>query len=81
MLQSIEEMWKSYSSAVMPNDAGLVQRMEMMKSFYAGVNALFHEYKEIASNENISEGDGVVYLERIGAELRMFSARIKKGGF
>lgn len=78
MLQSVEQMWKNFSDAVVPHDAGLVQRREMMKCFYAGARAMLSEVGEALAGE-IPNMKAIKYVEGIEHELRAFNKRQLEG--
>jgi hypothetical protein len=75
---TVKASWESFEEAVMPPDAGRVQRQEMRRAFYAGAWAVLCTVREVGE-ESVSEADGVATLEAIKAELQAFQFLITKG--
>lgn len=75
---SMKAEWESFEAAVMPRDAGQVQRQEMRRAFYAGAWSMLCAVRDIG-DDGVSEADGVVTLEAMRRELEAFQFLIKKG--
>lgn len=74
----IDILWQEFSRAVMPRTAGDVQRQEMRRAFYAGVEGMMKVLHEIGEDD-ISEEAGCQILDAIKAELLEFSKKISDG--
>lgn len=73
-LKSLAGQWASFEFAVLPTNAGAVQRQEMRRAFYAGAKAAC----AIALNDSVSI-DPTVGLRMIDHEADEFAARVKAG--
>ena len=71
--------WESFRAAVVPPDAGLIQRREMRRAFYAGVWHLFNIVRRGGEDDAITEDDLFVILERIKAECEQFNRDVQRG--
>ena len=71
-LKSIAEQWQSYYDAMLkPLNASKVQVNETRQAFYAGAWAMFVGAEAIG-DEDISEAQGVKYLEDCKRECESF---------
>lgn len=72
------DWWNSYARAVMPADAPEVQRVEMRRAFMAGVWSMLMACSDIGK-PNITEEDGVMFLETLKRECMAFQDMVKQG--
>lgn len=68
--ESIEELWATFESAVLPSDASEVRRSEMHKAFFAGFAECFRIMNDLA--ELLTERQAVEALNRLNGEIRAF---------
>jgi hypothetical protein len=66
-LPSIQECWTAYADRVLPADAGVVQRYETTKAFYAGFWSMLSICIRLGEPD-VSEADGMATLERLRVE-------------
>jgi hypothetical protein len=79
-LPSIEECWTAYADRVLPADAGVVQRYETRKAFYAGFWSMLSICIRLGESD-VSEADGIAALERLRIETEAWiKARIAEEG-
>lgn len=76
-MNTLQEQWISYSSAVIPKDASATQIRETKRAFYAGVNALF--YLQTTMPDGISEDAEVAMMEGWAEELKLFVEGVSNG--
>ena len=75
----IQEKWDEFSRLVLPANCSTVQRWEMRRAFYAGVEGLFKLIiKDLTPGAEAEEAD-LQMLSEMEAELADFSQRIKQG--
>ncbi len=67
-------LWDSYERAVVPKEAGLEQRTECRRAFYAGAGAVFAAIASIVdpTTEEVTAGD-------LLAELVQFARDVQAG--
>ena len=73
----VERWWLEFEQAVIPKAASEVQRSEMRKTFYAGVNAFIR-----ASVARFDDGRqptlaDMQWMDAVNAELDAFAAEVK----
>jgi hypothetical protein len=80
-LPSIEECWSAYADRVLPADAGVVQRRETTKAFYAGFWSMLSICIRLGEPD-VPEADGMAALERlrIEAETWIRARSAEEGG-
>jgi hypothetical protein len=73
-VERLAESWESFERAVIPADAGPVQRQEMRRAFYAGAWSILCSVRHIGGNDSISEQDGAAMLESLVRECERFKS-------
>lgn len=69
MLKSIQQEWQDFAAKVIPTIAPeSVQYREMRNSFFAGAFIVSAALEQIGANPNITEEQGVAYLDGIYRE-------------
>lgn len=74
----IAREWRDFNRRVIPPDAPAVQRSEMRRAFYAGVQVMMGIARGLG-DPSVSEEAGVAVLEGIEAEMREFVDLIREG--
>lgn len=75
----IQEKWDEFSRVVLPPECSTVQRWEMRRAFYAGVEGLFRLIiKDLTPGSEPEDAD-LEMLSDMQAELTDFGQRIKEG--
>lgn len=77
----VRALWDSYERAVVPKEAGLEQRTECRRAFYAGAGAVFAAIASIIvdpTTEEVTVGD-LLAMERIHEELDQFARDVQAG--
>ena len=76
----VRALWDSYERAVVPKEAGLEQRTECRRTFYAGAGAVFAAIASIVdpTTEEVTVGD-LLAMERIREELVQFARDVQAG--
>lgn len=77
-MNTIQELWDSFNMLVVPTDASNVQRQEMRRSFYAGVEAMCRIQFSITAPE-VSEDEAVKILSAVNDELNSFAQKVQQG--
>ena len=77
-MKTVKSEWESFEAAVMPRGAGIVQRQEMRRAFYAGAWSMLCAVRGIG-DDSVSEEQGIETLEAMRRELEAFSFLVKKG--
>ena len=80
MSKTIKSMWHSYSERVIPRNAGVVQRMECRRAFYAGAqayNAVILNFLEPGTDE-ITDAD-MALIQELQDELNQFCQDVERG--
>ena len=72
----IAEHWSEYARQVLPETAGMTQRVETRRAFYAGARALLKTLEEVSG---LSEEQGVEILEQLEGECDDFLEDLKQG--
>lgn len=75
----IQEKWDEFSRLVLPPACSTIQRWEMRRAFYAGVEGLFKLIiKDLTPGSEPQEAD-LEMLSDMTLELAEFGERIKQG--
>lgn len=74
----IREAWTDFATAVIPAGASEVQRVEMRRAFYGGAWAMLTMFMAIGTDE-VSEDDGVRWLEEVKQECEAFTRDVTAG--
>jgi hypothetical protein len=75
---TIADDWTRFAASVLPPNVSDIQRSEMRRAFYGGVAVMFdHAYR--LGDPDGSEADAVAMLERIRAEIQLFSRLVAEG--
>jgi hypothetical protein len=77
-LNTIQEQWEQFSTLVIPKNAPDIQKQEMRRAFYAGVQATLRIQFEIG-NSSITEVAGVAMLEGLHEECQLFASAVARG--
>ena len=78
-LKSIEHEWQDFAAKVIPTIAPeSVQYREMKNSFFAGAFIVSAALEQIGANPNITEEQGVNYLDEIYRETMSHFKAIAK---
>jgi hypothetical protein len=75
----IQEKWDEFSRLVLPADCSTVQRWEMRRAFYAGVEGLFKLIIRDLTPGSEAEQADLRMLSDMEAELLDFAERVKQG--
>lgn len=67
-MKTAEQMWSVFSR-IIPAEAGMVQRLEMQRTFYAGLLSLLGEL-QTCGDESVGEDEGVAYLNSLAEEVK-----------
>jgi hypothetical protein len=79
-LPTIEECWTAYARRVLPPDAGVVQRHETRKAFYAGFWSMMSVCLRLGEPD-VPEAIGMATLERLRIEAESWiRAQITREG-
>jgi hypothetical protein len=78
MKNTLQQHWESFSKIVIPEQASLIQVIEMKRAFYAGAQS-FNAAQHNATNKNISENAGIEILKGLEDELIRFAIEVENG--
>jgi hypothetical protein len=73
----MEEAWKSYESAVVPETADVTQRIETRRGFYAGAHIVLCALREI-SQPGYPESKGMATIQNMHESVDLFARRQMK---
>ena len=73
----IEKLWDTYEKAVIPANAGEIQRMESKRAFYAGVGSLFDLVT--TKSAELTEDEAMAYMTSIADDAHAFAAQVIAG--
>ena len=76
--RTIAQQWANFEKAVLPANAGPVQRQEMRRAFYGGFGAALMASVEIADAELTDEA-GAAVLEGYHQECALFVQAVQEG--
>lgn len=76
-MKTIEQEWLAFEMAVVPKEAGPVQRFEMKKAFYSGAYAVLTQMRIVANQTN--EDVAVTMIENMNRECRDFTDEVIEG--
>ncbi|KYC42096.1 hypothetical protein WA1_19035 [Scytonema hofmannii PCC 7110] len=79
-IRTIEQEWLDFRKKVIPHNASAVQVNEMKKAYYMGAYAMLQLSKALG-DEDISEEEGVQFLEQNENFLHHFFKNLSKRGF
>lgn len=74
----VETLWREFEQLCIPQTAPMIQRQEMRRSFYAGVEGAMKVLREIGEDD-VSDDAGVRVLESMNGELREFKKSMLRG--
>lgn len=77
-MNTVQEQWSSFEKMVISPNAPEVQRTEMRRAFYAGVEAMLRIQWAIG-DAAISEDAGMAILQGVHDECRQFAADVASG--
>ncbi len=75
--ETVEAGWKSLERAALPADVHPIQRQEMRRAFYAGVQWLLTAW--VDSIMTLDDDEGAARLELISRECGRFADDVRKG--
>lgn len=78
-MNTIGDIWQSYSDNVLPADAGDVQIRECKLAFYAGAASMMEIMTAIGDSEGLSVDIGAGILQGLADELYDFADRLNVG--
>lgn len=70
-MRTVKDQWDSYATKQMPKGAGLVQRREMCRAFYAGAWSYFTLMSGEAAS--VSDDEGAAMIEQWRQEMLAFT--------
>lgn len=77
-MNTLADQWAAFETKCVPSDAGMLQRIETRRAFYAGALSYAYVVKLIGA-DSISEDAGVAMLEGLTDELKRFRAELQAG--
>lgn len=77
-MHTIKKQWESYNTEVVPRQAGITQRKETRRAFYAGATAMAG-IQEVISRPEVTEAAAIKIIESAYQELRDFADLLEKG--
>lgn len=77
-MNTIQEQWELFSTMVIPKDAPDIQKQEMRRAFYAGVEALLR-IEAIIISSAVSKEAGMAMLKGVHEECKLFASEVAKG--
>lgn len=77
-MTTLAEMWESYNLAVLPDDAGPVQRKECRRAFYAGAGSMLAEFVRIGG-DSVSDDAAESCARGLANECEEFAEAVKRG--
>lgn len=75
-MNTVQQQWAMFEKLVMPKDAPPMQRKEMRRAFYAGVEATLRLQFEMG---DVSDDAGVAMIEGWHDECRRFAQQMAAG--
>lgn len=73
---SVQGMWKLFEAFVLTGEHHPIQRQEMRRAFFAGVQAMLNMSRDAAQ---LPEEEAVTVLESIESECVEFGQKIQRG--
>lgn len=77
-MNTIQEQWEAFSKLTLPANASPIQRQEVRRAFYGGVEGMVRILDAVAAS-NVSEEAGMQILNGCQDELRRFATAIARG--
>ena len=79
MSARVRELWETYAAGVMPPGAGAVQRQEMRRAFYAGVQGILGLLVMKLEPDHEPTAADLRMMDEIAAELVAFETAVQEG--
>lgn len=77
-MNTLAEQWETFEAEVVPTNAGLIQRIEMRRAFYAGAASYGVVIQAIAL-DTVSEAASMAMLEGLNDELARYLRELAAG--
>lgn len=78
-MRTIAQEWTRFEAAVLPPEAGQVQRQEMRRAFYAGCHTTLTLGMQMAAESGDNDDVGATMMDRLHRECLQFVDDIQKG--
>lgn len=80
MKYRIQALWNNFATQVLPPNASDVQRKEMRRAFYAGVECTLNRLgSEMSPGDSCDDPSDEQVIKEVHKELSQFAADIKAG--
>lgn len=76
-METIADNWKTLAAAVVPKNAGAVQRSEMERMFFSGCQVMLNRMMCVSADD-VSEDDAVEAMEIDRVELETYFTNLAK---
>ena len=74
----IEKEWEKFSNLIIPKNVSAIQKQEMRRAFYCGVEAMLRIQYDLGDS-SLNEVEAVKKLEDIHKECNLFASEIIRG--
>ena len=74
-MNTIKEQWERFSDLIIPQNAPEIQKEEMRRAFYCGVEAMSRIQFNIGDS-SVTEDEAIKILEGIHQECELFAAEL-----